>query len=335
VNLAPIGIGNNASTMSIIFSNLIPMREPLETAELLAFSKTVDAKSLSRAAAELGVPRATISRRLQRLEEQLGVRLLRRTTRRLVLTDAGEAFYRHARLVLDAVEKAQASVLRPGGALRGDLRISLPPVQNTSFQALLFDFAERHPDVRLQVHFGSEHVDLVRRGYDVALRASQALEPGLVARTLLRLPVLAVASPAYLARFGTPKRPEDLRHHRCLAGFARGELPQAHWPLAGGGRLTIDPFLATNDMNLLLDGAVRGLGIACLPLMLVREPLETESNLSLVYPEREFMPPHVRALADLLAAWAKEEFKKGVPECPPRPKRAAPRSKKKLRRARA
>jgi DNA-binding transcriptional LysR family regulator len=335
--------------MVSIFSNLIPMREPLETAELLAFSKTVDAKSLSRAAAELGVPRATISRRLQRLEEQLGVRLLRRTTRRLVLTDAGEAFYRQARLVLEAVENAEASVTRPDGALRGELRISVPPFQIESFYALLTEFADRHPEVRVHAHFGSQYVDLVRGGYDVALRASRALEPGLVARTLMRFPQIAVASPSYLERFGTPKTLSDLRKHRCLAGFDRGELPQTHWPLADGGRHAIEPWLSSNDLNLLLVAAERGLGIAFLPLMTIRTAmeggkllhvlpgiLEAHTGVAVVYPEREFMPPQVRAFADLMASWAKEEFQKGMPECPAQPPRPVLRrkAKKKGRRAR-
>src|SRR5688572_20699239 len=110
--------------MGIICYNLLQMNEPLETAELLAFSKTVDAKSLSRAAAELRVPRATVSRRLARLEERLGARLLRRTTRSLVLTDAGEALYRHARIVLDAVQQAETSIKRSDDAIRGELRVS-------------------------------------------------------------------------------------------------------------------------------------------------------------------------------------------------------------------
>ena len=90
------------------------MKDPLENAELLAFAKIVDAKSLTRAAAELGIPRATIGKRLARLEQRLKVRLLRRTTRSLALTDAGETFYRQARIVLDAVSQAEASIRRPG-----------------------------------------------------------------------------------------------------------------------------------------------------------------------------------------------------------------------------
>src|SRR5512134_3746345 len=104
------------------------MVDPVETTELLAFSRTIEARSLSRAAAELGVPRATISRRLARLEERLGARLLRRTTRSLALTDAGEALLRHARIVLDAVQHAEASVRRIDDVVRGDLRVSVPMI---------------------------------------------------------------------------------------------------------------------------------------------------------------------------------------------------------------
>src|SRR3954470_4477473 len=120
------------------------MTEPLESAELLALSKAVDAKSLSRAAVELGVPRATLSRRLARLEQRLGTRLLRRSTRSLLLTDSGEALYRHARIVLDALAQAEASVRQTDQAVRGDLRVSVPPMMNESFHRMLCEFAERH-----------------------------------------------------------------------------------------------------------------------------------------------------------------------------------------------
>src|SRR5688572_19138888 len=121
------------------------MADPVETAELLAFAKAVEAHSLSRAAAELAIPRATLSRRLARLEERLGARLLRRTTRSLVLTDAGENLYRHARIVLDAVQSAEASVRQVDDAVRGDLRVSVPPIVTDSFYAMLCAFKERYP----------------------------------------------------------------------------------------------------------------------------------------------------------------------------------------------
>jgi DNA-binding transcriptional LysR family regulator len=315
--LGLLPIRHKDSTAGIICPELIQMNEPIETAEMLAFAKAIESKSLSRAASELGIPRATLSRRLARLEEALGVRLLRRTTRSLTLTDAGDAFYRHARIALDAVSQAEASVRTLGSAVRGTLRVSVPPLTDPSFFAMIGDFARRFPEVRLHVHSSTQHVDLMRDGYDVAIRASTELEPGLVARTLARGALVAVASPAYLAERGTPRTRRDLAHHRCLLGFARGELPQTHWPLAGGGKLRVEGAFLSNDIALLADAAVRGLGIAVLPRLLVDRHLaagalvqvlpavlQGESRVSIVYPERELMPPQVRAFVEAVLAWA-------------------------------
>jgi DNA-binding transcriptional LysR family regulator len=234
----------------------------------------VEAKSLSRAAAELGVPRATIGRRLARLEERLGVRLLRRTTRALALTDAGDAFYPHARIVLDAVEQAEASVRTSDKAVRGTLRVTTPPMLDSSFNALVCDFARAYPEVQVQLDASSRYVDLLREGYDVALRVGTELEPGLVARTLSRTSAVAVAAPAYLAANGTPRKARDLRTHRCLVGCMRAGLPQTHWPKAGGGKISVEGSFVSNDITLLIDAAVRGLGIAVLPTLLVGGLLE-------------------------------------------------------------
>ena len=112
------------------------MMEVPDTAELLAFTTTIETASLSAAARTLGVPRATIGRRLARLEEKVGTRLLRRTTRALALTDAGEAFYRHARIALDAVAQAEASVRRGDGPIRGTLRVSVQPIEAPGFERI-------------------------------------------------------------------------------------------------------------------------------------------------------------------------------------------------------
>lgn len=178
-------------------------------------------QSVSRAARELRVPRATIGRRLQRLEERLGVRLLRRSTRSLVLTDAGEAMYRHARIALDALREAELSVKRNDTSVRGDLRVTAPPITKPSFYAMIDAFALAYPDVRLQLHLSTRHVDLRRDGYDVAIRGTSQLEPGLVARNLGRTQLVGVASPAYLAQSGPLRSLRDLRQHRCLCGCRR------------------------------------------------------------------------------------------------------------------
>lgn len=295
---------------------MIRISEPVETAELLAFVRTIEAKSLSRAAAELRVPRATIGRRLARLEEQLGVRLVRRTTRSLALTDAGETFYRHARIALEAVSQAQSSVRRDDDVMRGDLRVSIPPVADESLSAIITAFAAKHPGVRLQVDMSTRLVDLRRDGYDVALRAAGTIEPGLVARTIARHQVIAVASPDYLAAHGTPRTVRDLKKHRCLTGFARGELPQSTWP-AGRGVVHVDGAFSSNDLGLLRAAALAGLGIAMLPMLVLGDALdrgklvqvlpgvlESESRIAVVYLERELLPPHVRAFVEALVQWS-------------------------------
>ncbi|AKV03840.1 Transcriptional regulator, LysR family [Labilithrix luteola] len=290
------------------------MNDPLENAELLAFTKAVDAQSLTRAAAELGIPRATIGKRLARLEARLGVRLLRRTTRSLLLTDAGESFYRQARIVLDAVSQAEASIRRPGDPISGDLRVSLPPMTGARFLDTIAEFAEAHPAVRLHVFFSSRMIDLRREGYDVALRATEVLEPGLVARTIARTSLVAVASRAYLAEHGEPRRASDLSHHRCLMGFARGELPQTHWPI-GKKKVALEGAFFSNSPELLCRLAARGRGIALVPAVaaagyvergelvhVMSTLLRVEGRMALVYPERDLVPPQVRAFIDWMVA---------------------------------
>jgi DNA-binding transcriptional LysR family regulator len=113
-----------------------------------------------------------------------------------VLTDAGDTFYRHARIVLDAVEQAEASVRKSDKVIRGTLRVSTIPMLDPSFDALVCDFARAYPVVQIHIDASSRYVDLLREGYDVALRYSTELEPGLVARTLARTSAVAVAAPA-------------------------------------------------------------------------------------------------------------------------------------------
>lgn len=306
------------------------MIDAVETSELLAFTRTVEAKSLSRAAAELSTPRATIGRRLARLEKRLGVRLLRRTTRALALTDAGVAFYRHSRIALDAVAQAEASVRKSDNVIRGTLRVTTPPMRDPSFHALVCDFAGAHPDVLMHIDASSRHVDLLREGYDVALRVGTELSPGLVARTVARTSDIAVAAPSYLATHGNPKNVRDLRAHRCLVGFTRDGSQQAHWPKNGGGRFSVLGSFVSNDITLLMDSAVRGLGIAVLPTLLVGAALESgalvrvlpelihaESRVSVVYQEKELLPPQVRAFIDVLLAWAPAAFEARAKTRPP------------------
>ncbi|WP_239930373.1 LysR family transcriptional regulator [Cronobacter sakazakii] len=299
---------------------MIHMLPAAETSELIAFTKTVDAKSLSRAAAELGIPRATLSRRIAQLEEKLDARLLLRTTRSLVLTELGALFYKEAVIALEAIKQAEQSISRAGDVLRGDLRISLPPGMKKSFRTMLCEFMALHPALRVHVHTSSHHIDFGSGEFDVALRASSQMQPGLIARTLFRDPVMAVASPGYLSEKGIPVTLDDLSNHQCLVGFARGELPEMYWPLLSGEKVKVEGSLFSDDISLLCEAAINNRGIALLPEELIREPLRhgllvpvlrevigTEMQIAVVYPDRHFLLPQVRAFIDAVVEWISSE----------------------------
>jgi DNA-binding transcriptional LysR family regulator len=302
-------------------------RELLETAELAAFVRTVEAGSLSRAAKELAIPRATLGRRLSRLEDQLGARLLRRTTRNLVLTDEGRVLYERGREALAAIREAAESVGRETGAIRGRLRVSMPPMPDSRVVSFVTSFLEAHPDVALELSFSTATVSFGEDGYDVALRASASLDPSLVRRTIGQQRLVAVASPAYLAKHGTPEHAADLARHACIRGFARGELPTSDWPTATG-TIRVNGPLTTNEIFLQAGAALHGLGIALVPEMLVNEMiargdlvrlLEGEigvtTTLAVVYPERKLLRPVVRAFVDALVRFGLAELTR-QPQCP-------------------
>ncbi len=282
-----------------------------ETSEVAAFVQVVDGGSVSAAARELGLPRATVSRRLARLEERLGVRLVHRTTRRMHLTESGEEYYRHARGILQAVDAASASVQRADDVPRGLLRVSVPPADSPELRGVLLAFVERYPEVELEVIASTRMEDLRARNIDVAWRAARNLDPGLIARQLSTNNIVGVASAAYASAHGLPEAPSELSSHTCLLGFERGERPATHWPLRDGSRVRVRGRLVSNNLRLLLDATLRGLGIALLPEPFVAEPLEAgrlvavlpeqlgaTSKLALVYPDRRLLKPAVRAFVD-------------------------------------
>ncbi len=285
----------------------------LETEELRIFVAVVATSSVSRAAAELQIPRATLSRKLAGLEERLGVRLLRRTTRSMQLTDAGRAFHRSAEAALDAIRLTEASVIPKGATPSGDVFASIPPMVGGGLPDVLADFAREYPSIRLHVDVSNRTVDLSRERFDVAIRATGRLDSGLTARTLAKVSLMGVASPTYVARHGTPTTVADLRDHRCLVGLDAEGRPQAYW-MIGKKRRAIQGVAYSNDPHLVLRWALRGLGIALLPSTLVAAHLtrgelvailpgvlRTEGTVSLVMLERKLLTPAVRAFVEFVS----------------------------------
>ncbi len=271
---------------------------------------TVDAGTITRAAAQLGLSRPTLSRRLARLEERLGVRLIHRTTRRMALTAQGETLYAKARWVVAAASGAEAEVRRLDGVPRGLLRVSVPNMPEAVVAEWLAGFLEAYPQVELELVVSIDDVDIVAQGFDAALRVSPVEDPSWVVRSIVRYHSVAVASPTYLAARGVPRCLEDLSDHDCIVGY-RGGAPVRHWPLRDGGRVAVSGRIKTNHMGLHLHSARQHLGIALVGERVLREDLAAgtlvailpdvvgrQERFSLVYPDRSFLDPKVRAFAD-------------------------------------
>ena len=278
------------------------------------FVTIVDAGSLTRAARELRLPRPTVSKRLARLEERLGVRLLHRTTRRLNLTRQGTVLYPKAKRIVQATREAEAAVRRLDDVPRGLLRVSIPTaVPQAVFARWLVDFLTDSPQVSLEVVGSDGHVDLVAEGFDLAMRRGDIEDRSLVTTTLVTNTMMAVASPAYLEAHGAPASVDALGQHNCIIGYTARGTPDLRWPLHDGGWVEVAGNLATNQMGLRLEAARHQLGIALVIDRVAAEHLASgdlvavlpgvvgcSDRVRLVYPEREFLDPKVRAFADLL-----------------------------------
>lgn len=288
-----------------------------ETSELQAFVAAAEGGSISAAAEALTLPRATVSRRLTRLEERLDAKLVLLSSRKMALTDAGEALLPHARSALGAVEQAAQAVLSKAGPPRGRLRLSTMPLDWGPLRRMVAAFVAHHPHVRLELSCTNRYEDLLADQIDLALRAGPELSPGLICRRLATTELWAMASPAYLEANGTPEGVDELAAHRCLLGFRAGEHPETHWPLRGGGTVRVEPALASNDIMMLAEAARAGQGIALLPSIVVRPELADgalrpvltaqvgrRGTLGLVFPDRQ-VKPAVRAFVDFVVTWVK------------------------------
>lgn len=238
----------------------------LDANDLTLFVRVVDAGSFSAAAARTELPKSTVSRRIAGLERALGERLLVRTTRRLAITDFGEAVLAHARRLVDAAESAAAFARQRQRTPQGRLRVSLPPeFEELDLVHVLADFALRHPLVHLELDVSPHRADLLAERFDLAVRMARSLpdDATLVARPLTDLGGGLYASPDYLARAGEPAQPADLLGHVGLPVILSGGEAQAWSLLRGDARWEGVPSgpVGANSIGLQAQLAVAGLGI--------------------------------------------------------------------------
>ncbi|MEL3927491.1 LysR family transcriptional regulator [Aeromonas enteropelogenes] len=273
------------------------------------FATVVEQGSFTRAAELLGMPKSSVSQKISRLESQLGVRLLQRTTRRLSLTPQGEIYVEHCRGLLTLARSANLAMARLRSVPAGRVRITAPEATGTLLLGpILAEFRALYPEVVLELTLSDEQLDLVGEGYDLALRAAPLKDSSLICRRIGEVARYLVASPGYLARHGMPQRLAELAHHVCLVHTA---LPV--WPLQEGGWRP-QGACASNSLLALRELALHDGGIALLPQhvcesglasgklqkILPMIPIPT-NPFYLIYPSREHLAPALRSLMDFVA----------------------------------
>jgi DNA-binding transcriptional LysR family regulator len=293
--------------------------------DTLMFVKVVEKGSFTAAALALGVPKATLSRKITELEQRLGTRLLKRTTRKLGLTEAGTLYYERSARIAQDLSEAESAVSQLNSAPRGWLRFTAPySLGSDAITPLLPEFMARYPDVRLDMHLTNDKVDLVATDMDLAIRVGNLPDSTLSARKLATLQMHVYASPDYLARHGEPLQPADLEHHRALAFSQQRHNGRYMWDLYDGERrvdVPVSPVLVANDPPSLFNALVSGVGLSLLPdsfgkVAVKQGRLRTllapwtgpTRELNAVFPPGRMHTPKVRAFVDFLSEHLKLDY---------------------------
>ncbi|MBV8634693.1 MAG: LysR family transcriptional regulator [Burkholderiaceae bacterium] len=286
---------------------------------ILSFVQAAERGSFAAAARAMGISAAAISKNVAGLEQALGVRLMNRTTRSLQLTGEGRAFLEHARIAIDALEQAVDSVAAQRAEPVGRVRITTASaIGNAYLMPLLPALTERYPALSFELEFEDRRVDLIKEGYDLALRGGNFDDSSLVSRRVCGIYTLLVASPEYLARHGVPRTCDDLPRHRTIAlRFLHGN--QDTWAFKGRSGSIENfaqpaPVLTVSAPEATVDAAVRGIGIAQvgvhhawhhlregrLKILLADLHISGEREMALQYPHRALVAPRVRVTVEFL-----------------------------------
>jgi len=280
------------------------------------FAKVVQAGSFTAAAATLGLSKSSVSKRISRLEDHLGARMLNRTTRRLNLTEVGAAYYQRCARILAEVEEAELAVTSLHAEPRGTIKVNAPVSFGIQHIAPAIPaFMERHPDLRVDIDLNDRMVDLIEEGYDVAVRILKLSDSTLIARNLAPFRRVVCASPGYWRRHPMPRTPQGLKGHNCL--LYTYQQSQEEWRFQGpqgAMAVKVSGNLRANNGNVLLAAALGGSGVCVLPAFIaggdlragrlvaaLRDFEEADLSIYAVYPHARHLSAKVRALVDFLA----------------------------------
>lgn len=281
-----------------------------------AFVRVVQDGSFTAAARALGLPKSSVSRSIAQLEQDLGVRLLHRTTRKLHLTDAGTVFHNRVSRALADIDEATSATADLQRELKGPIKITAPlDLGVWAVAGIVARFTRRHPEVSIEVRLGSRVVDLVAEGFDLAVRAAPIRDGSLIARRVGTLELGLFASSRYVARHGLPATFDELTERQCLV--LRTESGVFPWTLTSvaGEEKVVEPrgVVAADDVSFLKKAVLAGGGIALLPRFAVAREAQsgkvvrvlpewrfTGSPLSIVYPSARYVPQRVALFRDYL-----------------------------------
>src|SRR5262249_22825911 len=272
-----------------------PLQTPID---MKVFVRAVERQSFSAAAKDLGLTPSAVSKILTRMEGRLGVRLLHRTTRSLVLTAEGEGYFAHCRRILSDMERAEAELLRHRAAPHGLLRMNCGlTFGQHQLLATIPDFLARYPGVQVELALTDHIVSLMDEGVDLIIRVGAPPESSLIGRKICDFERVICASPEYLKRHGEPRAPEDLRAHNCLYVTTASALRT--WAFdAAAGPLVIEVAgnFTANNASAVLDLALRGLGIAFLADYLAGEHIRQGRLVPLLLATHRVVPVPLYAL---------------------------------------
>ncbi|WP_051953457.1 LysR family transcriptional regulator [Xenophilus azovorans] len=283
---------------------------------LTVFRHVAELNSFAQAGRRLGLSAPAISKNIAELEARLGARLIHRTTRRMALTEEGRIYLEHVVRGLDALAEADQALCPVKAAPSGVLRVSAPmTVTLTRLSTAIPAFLARHPALRLDLDLDDRRVDIVREGFDLAIRGSDHLEDSsLVARRLAVMPHVLCGAPSYFAAHGVPASPAELGAHACIRFSLSGHADT--WEFRQDGRverIAVDARYSVTSSLAVRDALRAGLGLSLIPRPYVEEDLETgrlqaaledwrtvETTLHAVYPSRQHVAPKIRAFLDFL-----------------------------------
>jgi DNA-binding transcriptional LysR family regulator len=276
-------------------SQMSPRQTPID---MKVFVRAVELQSFSAAARDLGLTPSGVSKTVTRMETRLGVRLLHRTTRSLVLTAEGEGYFAHCRRILSEMQRAEAELSRHRDAPHGLLRVNCAlTFGQHQFVATIPEFLARYPGVQVELALTDHIVSLMDEGVDLIIRLGAPPDSSLVGRKICDFKRVICASPDYLKRHGQPRAPEDLRAHNCL--YVTTLNAHRVWPFdtaTGPLEIEVAGNCSANNANTVLDLALRGLGIACLADYLTGEQIRQGRLVPLLVASHRSEPVPLYAL---------------------------------------